>query len=895
MAAEKLSYIKTYSTEFIMKQMKCIIVFAFTFLQIGALFAQNKEIDIHDINSQVMLGEYNISKNGKYIWYTESSKAGTVQLHVCDNQGNKKAFFPGATNAKFTANSKCLVFKSDSRISILQLSTMKVLWTLQAENVKVAGDALNTCIGYNRGDTFTLKNLINSEEKSYSGVRDTYFNEQGTGLVLQKDTCLIWIDLEQLKQKVFFTGTEIRNVNFGPDGLHVIFSSTDKNGTTIYEYDQKMRSAAVLVDKRSEGIETHVEVSKNDIRFGNDGRFVFFRLRELKALVKPENNLITKEVNVWSFRDMELQSEQMNNRYHVNEYLAVVSPQIRKVIQLENDQQNILGPPSGEYIILKNNTHERENYWNGEELKYWLVSLRTGQQKNFIPSSIERPMDVGLSSSGQYITWKDERTNKTFCYSTKTNGVNIIDSDIIAKGPIDIDGRKNTFEISGWLKNDAALIGRDSFDVWQIDPENKKKPISITGGSGRKNGIQFRPLDVLKPYALTAINDSILLTAMGVSTKYSGYTKAALSAVNNVGTKFLGPYLSHFPDNILDLYVREPLKADQSTAFLMLRQSDTSPTNIYFTTDFDRFIAISDIQPVNGYKGYSAELIEWPQKNGEQRFGLLYKPENLDTTKSYPIIFNYYEGRSFERYQYKVPALNPANVNIPWYVSRDYVIFIPDIYRVRGKTGPSALETIERAAEYLTKKYKWINKNRMGLQGHSHGGYLTNYITTHSGLFAAAQSSSGYSDFVSGYGLLEPGVASMQVVHEVGQINLGVTPFQNAQVYIDNSCIFTVNKVTTPLLLMHSKGDGSVSFGQSIELFTAFRRAKKTAWLLEYDNEEHVLTKPDNILDFCTRQQQFFDHYLKGKPAPLWMVDGVSLKDKGIRSGLQLDTLNRKP
>jgi dipeptidyl aminopeptidase/acylaminoacyl peptidase len=270
-------------------------------------------------------------------------------------------------------------------------------------------------------------------------------------------------------------------------------------------------------------------------------------------------------------------------------------------------------------------------------------------------------------------------------------------------------------------------------------------------------------------------------------------------------------------------------------------------------------------------------------------------PQNLDTTKTYPIIFNYYEGRSFERYEYRIPALDPANVNIPWYVSRNYAIFIPDIYRVRGKTGPAALETVESAARYLTKKYKWINKNKMGLQGHSHGGYLTNYIVTHSRLFAAAQSSAGYSDFVSGYGQLVLSGGNLQAMQEVGQNNLGVAPFQNTQVYIDNSCIFTVDKVTTPLLLMHNKGDGAVNFSQSIELFTAFRRAKKTAWLLEYDNEEHVLTKPDNILDFCTRQQQFFDHYLKDKPARLWMVDGVSAKDKGIRSGLQLDTLNRKP
>jgi dipeptidyl aminopeptidase/acylaminoacyl peptidase len=147
-------------------------------------------------------------------------------------------------------------------------------------------------------------------------------------------------------------------------------------------------------------------------------------------------------------------------------------------------------------------------------------------------------------------------------------------------------------------------------------------------------------------------------------------------------------------------------------------------------------------------------------------------------------------------------------------------------------------------------------------------------------LFAAAQSSAGYSDFISGYGQLAFGGMSMQFMQEVGQNNLGATPSQNAQVYIDNSCIFTVDKAMTPLLLMHNKQDDVVGFGQSLELFTALRRVGKPVWLLEYDNEDHVLSDPEHILDFSIRQQQFFDHYLKRRPAPKWMVSGVDCSIK---------------
>jgi dipeptidyl aminopeptidase/acylaminoacyl peptidase len=152
-------------------------------------------------------------------------------------------------------------------------------------------------------------------------------------------------------------------------------------------------------------------------------------------------------------------------------------------------------------------------------------------------------------------------------------------------------------------------------------------------------------------------------------------------------------------------------------------------------------------------------------------------------------------------------------------------------------------------------------------------------LVTHSKLFAAACEAAGISDQISSYGELAGDGGSREQLYELGvQIKgygIGITPWTAPQLYMENSPIFYVDKVSTPLLMMHNKEDGAVPFGQAIELFQALKRAGKQVWLLEYDHEGHTLQDDEHAMDFTTRMQQFFDHYLKGAPAPKWMFDSI--------------------
>ncbi|MBO9572330.1 MAG: S9 family peptidase, partial [Chitinophagaceae bacterium] len=379
-----------------------------------------------------------------------------------------------------------------------------------------------------------------------------------------------------------------------------------------------------------------------------------------------------------------------------------------------------------------------------------------------------------------------------------------------------------------------------------------------------------------------ALNDYLLLSVLDDSTKHNGFAKVKLSKANALEIRSSGPYLYNIPI-MSPRPIWPPKKARKAKVYVLQRQSCVEEPNVFVTSDFNVLLRISDINSHKDYKWHSSQLLRWSTDDKNTLQGILFVPDELDSSRKYPIIFNYYEQRSHEIFQFNDPSFLSVNLNIAWYLNRGYVVCVPDIIPCRGATGPSALNSVVSVANMLTNKYKWIDKNRMGLQGHSHGGYITNFIATHCDLFAAAQSGAGYSDFFSGYGQFGFG-ASLQWMQEIGQNNLGTTPWKNPQVYIDNSCIFSADKVKTPLLILQNEGDDVVRFPQGLELFLALRREEKPVWMLNYNNEGHSVWKPDNVTDFLIRQQQFFDHYLKGKPAPLWMVEGIPLKFKAIKS-----------
>jgi hypothetical protein len=122
-----------------------------------------------------------------------------------------------------------------------------------------------------------------------------------------------------------------------------------------------------------------------------------------------------------------------------------------------------------------------------------------------------------------------------------------------------------------------------------------------------------------------------------------------------------------------------------------------------------------------------------------------------------------------------------------------------------------------------------------------------------------------------------------------GQHRMAGTMWDNQQGYIENSPIFKADKVTTPLLIRHNKGDQAVPWGQAVEFFIALRRLDKPVWMLQYDAGGHGNVLEKDKMDYTIRLTQYFNHFLKGAPTPKWMTQGIPATMKGIENGFSLD------
>jgi dipeptidyl aminopeptidase/acylaminoacyl peptidase len=332
------------------------------------------------------------------------------------------------------------------------------------------------------------------------------------------------------------------------------------------------------------------------------------------------------------------------------------------------------------------------------------------------------------------------------------------------------------------------------------------------------------------------------------------------------------------------------LKAKQSDTVVVTRQDfrrfpDNWKTNLQFQS-FQRLSQVNRQQ--NDFRWGSAELVRWKSTSGRDLQGLLYKPDNFDPGARYPMIVYYYERNSDTLHRYYPPAAGRSTINISFYVSRGYVVFVPDIVYETAAPGRSAMDCVIPGVDHLIAQ-GFVDPARMGLQGHSWGGYQTAYLVSQTDRFAAAEAGAPVSNMTSAYGGIrwESGLSRM-FQYERTQSRFGSTLWEAREAYIENSPLFYADRIRTPLLILHNDNDGAVPWYQGIELFMALRRLERPAWLVNYNGEPHGISKEENRRDFAVRMQQFFDHYLQGAPPAKWMVTGIPATEKGRDLGLEL-------
>jgi dipeptidyl aminopeptidase/acylaminoacyl peptidase len=282
------------------------------------------------------------------------------------------------------------------------------------------------------------------------------------------------------------------------------------------------------------------------------------------------------------------------------------------------------------------------------------------------------------------------------------------------------------------------------------------------------------------------------------------------------------------------------------------------------------------------YNWTTVELIKWKDYNGTELEGLLYKPENYDASKEYPLMVYFYELYSDRMHQHYIPKPTASIVYATEYASAGYFVFIPDIRYTPGHPAQSAYDAIMSGTDRVLELYENVDSTRMALQGQSWGGYQTAQLVTMTNRYAAAMAGAPVTNMFSAYGGIRWGSGlNRQFQYERTQSRIGYTIWEKPELYVENSPQFHLPNVQTPLMIMHNDGDGAVPWYQGIELFTGLNRRVNPAGVLNYNGSEHHLMQNANRIDLSIRMRQFFDHYLLGKDAPQWLTEGIPATVKG--------------
>ena len=753
------------------------------------------------------------------------------------------------------------------------------------------------------GAPLTIVNLLNSRAREFAAVTDYQLSKTGNKTAfavaapknskdVQSGLFVFDVASGNLKKLSSGKGT-YKSLAFDDAGRQLAFAAEKHQEKalvkpfSLYYSDFRADSAAILVRPGDKTLKTGWSPSGfGKIVFSENGEKLFFGtapdpLPQDTTLVDFEH----AKLDIWNYKDDYLQPMQLKTlkKDLQRNYLAVIYPkQAGKFVQLEDEflrDSYLAENTNAEYVLAVTDTAKRvAMQWEGNTRKQaYLVSTRTGQRLAINPKAAKSRFQI--SPHGDYAVWYDDAAKAWFAFSaatrqttnlTQKTGVSFADEE--NDSPTDPD----PYGLAAWTKNDGAVLLYDRYDIWKINPQTGSAT-NFTNGLGRKNKLRFRyriPVDKKKFIEPT---DELLLLVQNDVDKTWGYYKKGIASTKNPELLVMAP----MGYSALD-------QAKNSRNFLYTKSSVGQPADVYVSSDLKLETKLSAINAQQqDYNWFTAELVHWTTPKGYKATGVLYKPENFDPNKQYPMMVYFYEKLSDGLYKYTAPAPTPSRLDLALFASNGYLVFTPDISYTVGEPGPSAVEFINSGVEAL-KQNRWVDAAHIGLQGQSWGGYQVAYLITQTNMYAAAWAGAPVVNMTSAYGGIrwESG-QSRQFQYERTQSRIGGTLWEKPDLYIRNSPLFQLPKVQTPVVIMANDADGAVPWYQGIEMFTDLRRLGKPVWLLQYNGEAHNLVKRENRKDISIRELQFFDHYLKGAPAPVWLEKGVPAVEKGRNWGLE--------
>jgi dienelactone hydrolase len=683
----------------------------------------------------------------------------------------------------------------------------------------------------------------------------------------------------------------ITQISTNRDATHLAWlHSGDTAKTKVYDlylWERRRGRLDKVVDKATAGMPEGYSPSEHRRpSFSHDGRRLFFGTAPIPE-PEPEDTLLPEEkyrVDVWHWQDPLIQPiQQVRLRSERNRnFMAVYHLRQGKMVQLADEDM------PGVSLDAENNTlkamgsspvpYQWEIDWSGTSARdIYIVDVNDGSRKMILEAAVST---VSLSPGGNFLVWYDQDTEDWFSYNIRRETTVNMTADIdvpLYNEENDVPRFANPHGIAGWTTDDQYVLINDRHDIWQVDPTGRRSPELLTQGYGRENNMRLRLVNLHPQDHFVDMTKPQMLDAFHYWDKRNGYYSLSGGVMNQ--------------EILEEASLFQVAKARDAWRLIWRRGTFNEFTDLWTgDMNFGQAQKISDVNPQQAdYYWGSVQLVDWTDFDGETLQGLLYLPEDFDPEKQYPMLVYFYERSSHGLYQHFIPSPSRSTINRSYCTSNGYIVFVPDITYKDGFPGESAYNAIVSGTKAMIARFPFIDRHNMGLQGQSWGGYQIAYLITRTNMFKAAMAGAPVSNMVSAYGGIRWQTGrSRQFQYEYTQSRIGGTLWEKPFRYIENSPVFFVDKIETPLLMMHNDDDGAVPWYQGIEMFMAMRRLQKPVWMLVYNGEAHNLMEWPNRMDLSVRMYQFFDYYLKGEPAPVWLKEGIPAIQKGRMHGYEL-------
>lgn len=888
---------------------------------------QKKQLTAADYGRWQSIGSTDISDDGSWMAYVISAQEDNDTLYVLHTQNKTTYKLPFATSFEFSGDNQWIAYRIgvsfkeaeklreqskpiEYKMGLLNLKTGKkeIIQNVNRYGFSRDGKFLAVYLAppkenKDKGSVLLVKNLADGSTHTIGNVTDYAFNKKSNYLAYVVESAntagnsVELLSLPQYSLKIVASDTaKFSKLSWHKEGEGLAFFKTFKHNdyeeenAVVYTYTQ-LNGSPVL---RTLDPATFSSFPKDmrifngsNLRLSDDMSAAFFGLKAwtrkpAKEDKKPADSTKTKTaeastaaktddkpaaVDIWHWKDAEIQPRQKvtYNQDKDASYLTAWNLSDNSLKQLAKENTPIALLTGNQAYAVTSTDKKYKPAFKEDYADFYLVNTKSGEEKLLYEKMLSGFFTGPQSSpDGKFLYFFREKNWWTYNIATgqtlnitqdiKTAFWNTRDDHTASKPP---------FGMGGWLKGDTEVLLYDEYNIWAVKPDGTGSR-KLT--NGEKDEIMHRVVRTDFEDPFLDPSKPIYLSIYGDKTKKYGFAKLDKNQVSTLLFE--------------NLSVGRISKAKDTDVFTYVKQDYHISPELYVSNNFtaENKVATTNAQQADYYWGKS-ELISFTNKKGKKMQGALFYPANYEPGKQYPMIVYIYELLSNTVHGYVNPSVRSA-YNTTNFTSNGYFVFRPDIVYENNEPGMSAANCVIPAVETVLKT-GMIDKNKVGLMGHSWGAYQTSFLVTQTDLFKAACAGAPLTDLISmSLSIYWNTGTPDQKIFETSQGRFDGPWYERTQEHIRNSPMFNAAKIKAPLLVAFGDKDGAVDWHQGIEMYGTMRRMEKPHVMLVYADENHGLAKKENQIDYQKRQKEWFDHYLLGKPAEKWITDGISYLDK---------------